>query len=165
MNYFDIIIGVLLLISVVVGWRQGLVRQVFGILALALGVFCAYKFSGSTAAYLSEWFALNEAVTRAAAFAVTFIAVLFLVLLTGRVADRFIKMVALGLVNHLLGTILCVLKMALIISVCIVILKSFELLPEKAIHDSFLYQPLEDAGSTVFPYLQKVVSYEWKVES
>ncbi|MDR3133201.1 MAG: CvpA family protein [Prevotellaceae bacterium] len=155
MNYFDIIIGVLLLVSLVVGWRQGLVRQVFGLLALLLGVFCAYKFSGYTAYYLSKWFALDKAVINAVAFGITFIAVLFLVILAGRVADKFIKMVALGLVNRLLGAVLCVLKVALIISVCLVILKSFDILPEKKARDSCLYHPLESAGATVFPYLQK----------
>jgi membrane protein required for colicin V production len=153
MNYIDIIIGVLLLISVVAGWRQGLVRQVFGILALLLGVFCAYKFSGFTAHHLSKWFAMNEAVTNAVAFAVTFIAVLFLVILIGRIADKFIKMVALGLVNRLLGAVLCALKAVLIISICLIILRSFDLLPAEKVRDSFFYHPLESIGNTVFPYI------------
>jgi membrane protein required for colicin V production len=154
MNYIDIIIGVLLLISLVMGWRQGLVRQVFGILALLLGVFCAYKFSGFTAQHLSEWFAMNETVTKSIAFAITFIAVLFLVILIGRLADKFIKMVALGLVNRLLGAILCMLKAVLIISICLVILNLFDLLPAHT-QSSCFYHPLESAGSTVFPYLQR----------
>ena len=157
MTYIDIIIGILLLLSFVLGWRQGLIRQLFGILALLLGVFCAYKFSDSTAYYLAKWFSMNEAVTNAVAFAITFIAVLFLVILIGRVADRFIKLVALGLVNRLLGAILGALKAVLIISVCWVILKSFNLLPEETIRASHSCQPLESVGSTVFPYLQKVV--------
>jgi membrane protein required for colicin V production len=157
MTYIDIIIGILLLLSLVFGWRQGLIRQLFGILALLLGVFCAYKFSDSTAYYLSKWFSMNEAVTNAAAFAVTFIAVLFLVILIGRVADRFIKLVALGLVNRLLGAILGALKAVLIISVCLVILKSFNLLPEETMRASRSCQSLERVGAMVFPYLQKIV--------
>ncbi|MDR2359478.1 MAG: CvpA family protein [Prevotellaceae bacterium] len=158
MAYIDIIIGVLLLLSFVLGWRQGLIRQLFGILALLLGVFCAYKFSDSTAYYLSKWFSMNEGVTGAVAFAITFIVVLFLVILTGRLADRFIKLVALGLVNRLLGAILGALKAVLIISVCLVVLKSFSLLPEKTMHASHFYQPLESVGSKVFPYLQKAAN-------
>ena len=153
MNYIDIILGGLLLISVVMGWRQGLVRQVFGILALLLGVFCAYKFSGFTAHYLSKWFAMNESVTNTVAFAITFIAVLFLVILIGRIADKFIKMVALGFVNRLLGAILCALKAVLIISICLIILQSFDILSAEKIRNSYLYHPLESIGNTVFPYI------------
>jgi membrane protein required for colicin V production len=156
MNYIDIILGGLLVISVVMGWRQGLVRQVFGILALLLGVFCAYKFSDFTAHHLSKWFAMNEAVTNMVAFAVTFVVVLFLVILVGRLADKFIKMVALGFVNRLLGAVLCALKAVLIISICLIILQSFELLPGDKIRDSYLYHPLESVGATVFPY---IISY------
>lgn len=39
MHYIDIIIAILLLISIIMGWRQGFIRQLFGLLALLLGVF------------------------------------------------------------------------------------------------------------------------------
>ncbi|MDR1405669.1 MAG: CvpA family protein, partial [Prevotellaceae bacterium] len=156
MNYIDIVIGILLLASFVLGWRQGLVRQAFGILALLSGVYCAYKFSDFTAHCLSKWFELNAAVTGGVAFAVTFIAVLFLVILIGRIADRFIKMVALGFVNRLLGAILCTCKAVLIISVCVVILHSFDALPKGQIRSSALYQPMKRTGDMVFPYLASI---------
>jgi membrane protein required for colicin V production len=149
MNYIDIIIGIVLLIALVFGWRQGLVRQLFGLLALFLGVYCAYRFSGFTAHYLHRWFAVSEAATGCAAFALTFVVVLVCVVLVGRIADKFIKMIAFGFVNHLLGAVLGVCKTALILGVCIVIVDMFRLF---TLH-SWFYDRLEALGTLVFPYL------------
>ncbi len=157
MNYIDIIIAILLLISIVSGWRQGFVRQLFGLLALLAGVYCAYKFSHFAAHYITSWFGPDEAWTNGIAFAVTFVVVLIGVVVIGRIADRFVKLIALGLLNSLLGAVLSLLKMALILSVCLLLLNMFEVLPDNVTRESYLYQPLDSIGARVFPYLQKLL--------
>ena len=159
MNYIDIVIGLLLFASLVIGWRQGFIRQLFGLLALFLGVYCAYKFSGITAHYLSRWFEINESITKEVSFAVTFLVVLIFVIIVGRFADRIVRMVALGFLNRFLGMILSLFKAVLIISICLLILKMFDILPAADTQKSFLYQPLENIATNVFPYLKKLYDF------
>ncbi|MDR0668168.1 MAG: CvpA family protein [Prevotellaceae bacterium] len=157
MHYIDIIIAILLLISIIMGWRQGFIRQLFGLLALLLGVFCAYRFSHFTAHYLTGWFGLSEAVSIGVAFAVTFIVVLLAVVFVGRLADRIISLIAFAFLNRLLGAILSLLKASLIIGVLLVIISMLGFVPESHQRESRLYHPLEQVGTTVFPYLQQFV--------
>ncbi len=158
MNYLDIIIGILLLIAFIMGYRQGFIRQFFGLLALLLGVFCAYKFSHFAAHYIAQWTQASEAVVNAVAFAVTFIAVLVGVNFVGIFADKIITMVALGWLNKMLGIIMALAKEVLILGVIIVILDMFHIVPKAHVEKSFLYQPLENIGTTVFPYLKKLLT-------
>ncbi|MDR1680898.1 MAG: CvpA family protein [Prevotellaceae bacterium] len=158
MNYIDIILAILLLISIFMGWRQGFIRQLFGLLALLLGVYCAYRFSHFTAHCISDWFGVSEPVTSGVAFAVTFIVVLLAVVLVGRFADKIISMVAFAFVNRLLGAILSLLKAVLIIGILLVILNMFSLIPPAHQERSMLYRPMEKVGATVFPYLKQLVN-------
>jgi membrane protein required for colicin V production len=158
MNYIDIIIVILLLASILIGWRQGFIRQFFGLLALLLGVFCAYRFSHLVAHYLAKWIEVSEPVTNGVAFAVTFLGVLVGVVLVGRFADKIITMVAFGLLNRLLGAVLSLLKAVLIISVLLVICNLFTLLPPADQSRSRLCHPMEQIGGAVFPYLQQLIN-------
>ncbi|MDR0729216.1 MAG: CvpA family protein [Prevotellaceae bacterium] len=157
MNYIDIIITILLLISIFMGWRQGFIRQLFGLLALLFGLFCAYRFSHFTAHYISDWFKVSESVTNGVAFAVTFIIVLLAVILAGRFADKISSMVAFAFFNRLLGAILSLLKAVLIISVLLLILNIFGLIPQVHQNQSTLYHPMEKVSMTAFPYLKQLV--------
>jgi len=157
MNYLDIIISVCILIALVMGFRQGFIRPLFGLLALLLGVFCAYKFSYFAAQYIAEWTAASKQVVNAAAFAITFIAVLVGVSFVGIFADKIISMVALGWLNRLLGVAMALAKIILILGVTAVILDMFQLIPEADIRQSHLYQPVKDIGVMVFPYLKRLV--------
>ncbi|MDR2361850.1 MAG: CvpA family protein [Prevotellaceae bacterium] len=157
MNYIDIIIAILLLISIFIGWRQGFIRQLFGLMALFLGLFCAYRFSHFTAHYISDWFEVSEPITNGVAFVVTFIIVLLVVVLVGRFADKIISMVAFAFFNRLLGAILSLLKAVLIISVLLLILNIFGLIPQAHQNQSTLYRSMEKIGVAVFPYLKQLV--------
>jgi membrane protein required for colicin V production len=163
MNYIDIIIGLLLLVGIISGWRQGFVRQLFGLLALILGVYCAYRFSHFAAHYIVKWFHWSASVTSSVAFVITFVIVLIGVFFVGRVANRFIKLIALGTLNSFLGALLSLCKWVLVLSVCLVIIHSFISLPDSQVGGSFFFHFLEKVGNTVFPYLHSLAdkTLEW----
>jgi len=55
MNWIDLIIVVILIIAVIRGFTDGLVREVAALAALILGIWGAIKFSSFTAGKLYEW--------------------------------------------------------------------------------------------------------------
>jgi len=56
MNWIDLIIIVLLILSIIRGFTDGFVKEVASLLALVLGIWGAIKFSTFTAAKLYDWF-------------------------------------------------------------------------------------------------------------
>lgn len=158
MNYLDLIIGILLLLAVIIGFRRGFIRQLFALLALLLGVYCAYECSYFAAHYIAAWTAASETLVNAGAFAITFIAVLVGVYFVGIIADKMINMIAFEWLNKLLGMVLALVQQLLVLGVLAVILDRFALVPGHLIAGSMLYRPVKAVGMAVFPYLQGLFS-------
>ncbi len=157
MYILDIIIIVLLASAAIFGAMKGIIRQVFGLLALFLGVYCAFKFSSWAAHYIAMWLHTGEQLTRILAFSVTFIAVMIAVILIGRLIARLASLAALGVIDKILGSVFSVFKVMCILCVLLYIVQhfngQFHFLREN-ITASFSYTFLNKVLQAVFPYLQ-----------
>jgi len=162
MNYIDIIIIALLAFAAIVGVWKGFIRQLFGLVALFLGIWCACHFSNYAAFYISQWIDKNETAVTIISFAVTFIVVLFGVVLVGRLAEQLIKVVMLGFFNRLMGILFSVVKMALILSVSIWLLQALDQLwpfiPHHDCEKSMLFTPVAKLATALFPYLKELLA-------
>ncbi len=155
MNYFDIVVGILLLIAIVKGFRNGLVIELASLAALVLGVLGAIKFSSFTEGWLQEYFSSNY--IGIISFLLTFIAIVIGVHLIAKLIDKLVQAVALGIVNRLLGAAFSFIKYGFILSILLAIFTSFDkamnLIPQETRDKSILYQPLSEFAPKVFPYL------------
>jgi Uncharacterized membrane protein, required for colicin V production len=160
MNYIDAIILVILLVAAIIGLKKGFVRQLFGLAALFIGVFCAYHFSSFAAGYIVKWFHPGENLTQILAFIVTFLAVLLLIVFLGRLVEGLLRITALGLFNRILGLVFSVAKNALILSILIYLLEALDalwsFLPRETCESSLLYGPFSDWATALFPYLKRL---------
>ena len=158
MAIFDIIIILILVTALIFGIKKGIIRQVFGLLALFLGVYCAFKFSYWAGDYIVQWFHTGESLTQGIAFAITFTVVVLVVILFGKFVARLISLAALGIFDRILGGIFGVLKFACIICILLYIAKHFDaqlhFLPEDIKH-SFSFQFFDVIIKMAFPYLPK----------
>jgi membrane protein required for colicin V production len=152
----DIAIAVLLLIAFISGVRKGIIRQVFGLAALLLGVYGAFKLSGVAGSYLSEWFHVSGHLVQAVTFAVILILILFLVILTGRLAAGLITLATLGGVDKILGGVFSVMKIVCILCALQFAVQFFNsqfhfLSP--TVESSAFYRFFDTVCRLVFPYL------------
>ncbi len=156
----DIIIALCFIPAIIAGISKGLVRQVAGIAALILGVYCAYKFSGLVATKIAPWIDAKESVVSLLSFAITFAGVLFLVIMAGRAAEGIIKVTMLSWVNKLLGVLFALLKTAFILSVIIYFVnyfnESWKFIPQDFFNNSRLYPIVAGIAPKIFPYLKNL---------
>ncbi len=156
MNYIDIVVGIILILAILKGFRNGLIIELASLVALVLGLFGAIQFSSITESYLIEY--IDSSNIGIIAFVITFVLIVIGVHLIAKVVDKLVKAIALGMINRVLGALFSLLKYAFIISVVLAILGSFEktysLLPEEQKESSQLYEPLRSIAPSVFPYLQ-----------
>ncbi len=158
MYILDIIIIILLASAAIFGAMKGIIRQIFGLLALLIGVYCAFKFSYWAAHYIAQWLHTGEQLTRMLAFSITFIAVMIAVILIGRLIARLASLAALGVIDKILGSVFSVFKVMCILCVLLYIVQhfnaQFHFLPEK-ITSSFSYAFLNKVLQIAFPYFQQ----------
>jgi len=156
MNYFDIVIGVILILGLVKGFKNGLVIELAALAALVLGLLGAVHFSGITESYLSQYLESNH--IGIIAFIITFVLIVIGIHLLARVLDKLIKAVALGPVNRIMGALFSLLKYAFIISVLLAVVngleRNFKFIPEAQKESSILYEPIASIAPFVFPYLE-----------
>ncbi|MCF8230608.1 MAG: CvpA family protein [Bacteroidales bacterium] len=157
MNILDIVIGIPILWLAYRGFTKGFVIEVTTLIALLLGIYAAINFSSVTAAFLKDYFSLEENYMTVLSFAVTFIAVVIAVIFIGRLLEKFINMIALGFLDKLAGGVFGILKAAFIISVIFLFINSFDtnenLISPKMKENSALYGPVQSLVPTILPMI------------
>ena len=155
MNVIDIVLLVFILLGLVRGFMKGLFVEIASLLALILGVYGAIHFSNYAAGFLetkTDWSEKTIAIT---AFAITFVAIVFLITLAGKALTKIADFAALGILNKLLGGVFGGLKTALILSVILTIFdkmnRNLPFVDEQTIEDSMLYKPVNELVLKLFP--------------
>ena len=155
MSVIDIIIGALILYGVVKGLFKGLFVEVTSLLALLVGVYGAVHFSNYAAEILLNNFDWSAKTTKITAFAATFVAIVLAISLAGKALTKLADFAALGLLNKLLGALFGGTKIALIISVLLLIFstlnKSIPFVSNDEIEASLLYSPIKSLAPMVLP--------------
>jgi membrane protein required for colicin V production len=158
MNYIDLIFGIILILAAIQGFRKGFIVEIASLAALILGIWGAVNFSDWTAGYISRTFDYHSKFLGTMAFLVTFIVIVILVSILGKILDGAIKAVALGFLNRLAGIIFGILKVAVILSVLLLLFdpidENMHILPSKQKADSKLYTPMKQIVPTLFPFIK-----------
>lgn len=160
-NYLDIILAIPLIWGAYIGFKKGLVLELASLVALALGIYGTMKFSSITATYLKEYIELNEKWISLSAFLLTFILIVIGIFILAKLLDKLLKIVALGLVNRILGLLFGFLKYALILSVLVYFFKianqHFGLVKVEKLENSLLYEPIQWISKPLLPLWEEYV--------
>ena len=154
MNLIDIVLGIILLVAFYVGFKKGLFVALASLIGIVAGVFGAIYFSDFAAGYISKSFDWNEQTVNLVAFAVTFLAIIFLISLAGKFLTKIADFAMLGVFNKLLGGVFNAVKYAFIISVIFMFINSSEkytILSEEDRQESILYGPVASIAPSVLP--------------
>jgi membrane protein required for colicin V production len=158
MNYIDIIIGILLIVSAIVGFRKGLVVEVASLAALILGIWGAIHFSGITTGLLIKYFDLKTDYLNIISFIVTFIVIVILVHIVGSVISNMVDTVGLGILNKLGGLVFGLLRAILFLSVILIVFDKIDsdvqIIPEKTKASSTMYEPIKNVAPSIFPFIR-----------
>jgi membrane protein required for colicin V production len=157
MNYVDIVLGILLILSAISGFSKGFVEELAGLVALILGILAAIYFSDIVGQFLTNTFHFTFKYLHIVAFIVTFILVVILVHIIGSVVNKMVKAISLGFLNRLAGLAFGAVKGALILSVLLVVFdkvdKDVHIISVDTKAESKLYTPIRNFAPGVFPFL------------
>ena len=158
MNYIDLVLGLLLIVAAIQGFRKGFIIELASLAALILGIWGGIKFSGLTADFITKHTGYQSEHLSAIAFFITFIVIVILIHLMGKMLDSIVKAVFLGFLNRLAGIIFGVLKTAIILSILLLLFDDIDenvhLLPAKQKEESKIYTPMKQIVPTLFPFIK-----------
>lgn len=158
MDFLDILLGIPLLWAIYKGFTKGFMVEVASLAGLILGIYFAIHFSNFSTDFLREVFGFNGRYLHFIAFVLTFLVVLGVMHLLGKVLEKMVEMVAMGYMNRIAGAVFSIAKTAFVLSILLFLLNSLDpyqkiIKPEKK-QKSLLYTPVEKFAPWILPKLK-----------
>lgn len=159
MNWFDLIVLILLLISVINGYRKGLIGQLVGLAIILLSAI----FGGNLATYilpiLNDYLDLPANLSRALSFLIAFAAIAIVISIIGKIIQKLLNIVLLGFVNRMLGSIIAIgtlmFGLSIILNLVLMIDKKENLISKEIKEESFFFERVEAVVPAIVPFLDK----------
>jgi membrane protein required for colicin V production len=152
MNIIDLICLLPLAFAVINGFRKGLVIEIASLLAFILAIIACLKLTHWVMELLhpiagdSKWLPFIS-------YLVIFIGVYILVLWIGKLVEKAIQVVQLGLFNRVLGMIFSTLRMCFFISLVFWMLDLAHLVPKETKDQSITYKALHHFAADTITFL------------
>lgn len=156
MNWIDIGLLIIIVWFAYKGLRNGLIGELTSFLALILAIWIALKYSNFTQELLQQHLSLQGDYLPVLSLILTFLVVLILVSLIGKIITKILDFAQLGFLNRLLGGFFALLKVGIILSLFVNGLDrmntTYALIPQETINNSYLYNPLNDFSEKIYKF-------------
>jgi membrane protein required for colicin V production len=123
MNWLDIVIIILLIISAFGGLASGLIKSVLSLVGLIVGVVLAGRFYIGLSGLLA--FIQNQNIARIVAFLIIFLIVVVIAAVLGSILTKAVSALLLGWLNRLGGAVFGIILGAVFIAAILVILAKY----------------------------------------
>ncbi len=155
---FDVFIVVVCVIAFVRGAFRGLIGELAGLAAIALGLYGAGRFAPVVEELIASYLAGYP--TRLLAFGLTLLVIVLAVYVISNLVTRFVKMASLSVPNRIAGGVFGVAKVLLIVSGVIGFANRMwpgeeGLLTEQQKDEMVTYRFVESFAGYAFPYIDK----------
>jgi len=155
MGILDIALFALLILGLVRGFKRGFFVELASLVALIAGVYGAFHFSNYAVTFFEERVNWDENTINIVAFISTFIIIVLVIALAGKALTKIADFAMLGLFNKILGALFSGLKVAVILSVVLIVLEKMNanilFVKEEDKKASNLYKPIKSIVPTIFP--------------
>ena len=159
MNWFDLIIIILLVAAFIKGYSKGLIMQLVGLAAIIIAAIFGGRLAAIILPELNNLLDISPNFARVLSFIIAFSLIAFVFLLIGGVIQRFIDVIMLGIINRLLGAVIGVGTMMVFLSIIlnlVLMLDTNESIINEGIkEESFFFSRVEAVVPAIVPYLNE----------
>ena len=159
MNWFDILVTILLLVALVNGYRKGLIMQLVGLGTIVLAAIFGGRLAAMILPELDRLVNFTPEVARVISYVLAFALIAVVISLIGRLLERFIDVVFLSFVNRLAGAVIAVGTMMVFLSVLLNLLLMLDqretAITREVKEESFFFHRVEVVVPAIVPYLNK----------
>ena len=161
LNWFDIVVILLILITLIKGFFSGLIMQVATLAGIILGAIFAGKLSEFIAPELIKLTDASPHIIGPLSYIVAFMAIIVALFFTGKMIESFMNALAMNTLNKLAGAVFCAAKWIILLSILLNLIVEFDqdkkIIKEDARNNSYTYPLISEVAKTVIPYLR----FDW----
>ncbi len=156
MNFFDLLVCVVLALAVWNGWRRGCIVQLCSLIGLFIAVWFAARFGVEVGRFVG----FEGEVVAPGGFVIVLLAALCAAAVVGRMLRKLLHFAGLGFVDVLLGIAVAVVKYVLLLSVLFTAFErmnaQWQLVEPQTIERSKTYRPMSEVADRVFPFVEQL---------
>lgn len=171
-NYFDIIVGAIILLLGLKGILNGFFKEVFGLIGIVGGVFVASRLGDDVGEYLSSliFHFENHSATSFTGFLVSLIIFWSVMIALGTLLKKLGKLSGLGIYDKILGFVVGSGKFFLIVAVIVFAIsnvKSLQPTVESVMKNSILYPVFVSSGGFIMKIdpVEEIANVQEKVDA
>lgn len=165
MNWFDVLVGILLLIAFIDGYRKGLIMQLVGLATLVLAAIFGGRLAERILPEIIRLIDISPASARVLSFVLAFALIAIILSLIGRLIQKFVDVVMLSFINRLLGSVISMGTMmfflSILLNLILVLDKKEVVINRKTKQESFFFERVEAVVPAVIPYMNKELWEEY----
>ncbi|MAH20570.1 MAG: colicin V production protein [Flavobacteriaceae bacterium] len=155
MTVIDIVLVTLIGFGAAKGLYRGLLVEVASLLAIFIGAYGAARFSNHAGVLITKNFDWSENTVSIIAFIITFLAIFFAISFVGKALTKLASLAYLGILNKALGGFFGGLKVAVLISVVLMVLDALNtnlpIVSETSIAESVFCKPVQAIAPAILP--------------
>ncbi len=154
MNLFDLISIGLIAYGSFRGFSKGLIVEMSSLLAIFLGFTIAINLDDLISNFLYNTLNIEFSLLKIFVFVIIFFITYSIVILVAKSITKFVKVINLGLLNSIFGSLFGLIKWSLLFIVLVWIINSLELSNIDEITRSFMYEFLLDLSEILFNIIE-----------
>ena len=148
----DLFLLLFLIMGVYKGWTKGFIMAVVSFVSFFAGLALALQFSGWVEGYIKQQTDSNNEWLAFLAFLLVLIGSIIAIRILGKIVEKSVELVMLGLVNRLAGILLYLFIYISIFAVVLVYLKQFEIVGNETAINSKSYTYIINFGGWVIDF-------------
>lgn len=153
MIILDIIIVVALLIGFILGYKDGFIRKLIGLIGLAVAIYLSVVFSAPVGRLIESTLEIEFYLSEIIGGAVIFLLIMIIIAIIKRVVHPFDKVN--NVLNQILGGAVGFIQVLFFLSAVFIIMKIFDLPGESTTKSSLIYSPVYSVIPKTIDYLQE----------
>lgn len=161
LNWFDIVVAILILLTLVKGFFSGLVMQIASLAGIILGAIFAGKLSEYIAPWLISFTDGSPHIIGPLSYIVAFAAILVALFFAGKLLESFVDALKMTILNRLAGAVFCAAKWLVVFSILVNLAVEFDqnkqIIKEDIREKSHTYPLVTEIAKAVIPYLR----FDW----
>lgn len=161
MNWFDLLVVILIGITLVKGFFSGLVMQIASLAGLILGAVFAGQLSGFIVPKLIKLTEASPHIIGPLSYIVAFLFIIVALFFAGKLLESFVEAIKMSALNRLAGALFCCAKWLVVFSIVINLVVELDqnkhLIKEDVRENAYSYPTVINIARAVIPYLR----FDW----
>lgn len=161
MNWFDLVVVILIVLTLIKGFFSGLIMQVATLAGIILGAIFAGTLAAMIAPKLITLVDGSPHIIGPLSYIIAFVVILIALFFAGKLIESFADALKMTALNRLAGALFCCAKWIVLFSIGLNLLVEFDqnknIIKEDVREQSYTYPLVSEVAKTVIPYLR----FDW----